>query len=158
MKMTKERVFRTKTGVSITGATLLSVEEAWNLPNRLMAYKNWWWLRSHGHFQYCVAGVYGNGAIDTVGNDVDFDEASIRPALKIKNLASSNFGIGGVFSFGGKNFEIISDDLALCLSDIGKHSFRKKWWRKNCRDYEKSDAKKFVDNWYIAAKESEALK
>jgi hypothetical protein len=119
MKMTKERVFCTKTGVSITGATLLSIEEAWNLPNRLMAYKNWWWLRSHGYFQYCIAGVCCNGAIDAVGNDVDFDEASIRPTLKIKNLSSSNFGIGGVFSFGGKTsrLSLIISHCACLISE-----------------------------------------
>ena len=130
--------------LDIVDATLLSTDEARVLPLRLRSYNNWWWLRSPsiGFINYAAL-VYGAGSVSRYGNLVHDGDGAVRPALKITNLESSNLKIGDIFKFGGKEFEIISDNLAFCLGDIGKHKFDEK-----SNDYEISEIKQYVDNWF----------
>ena len=140
------------------GATLLSVDEARKLLSKKdREYSNWWWLRLPGYYQDYAAYVSTDGLVDCTGYDVDYADVCVRPALKI-NLESSGLTIGDTFSFGGKTFKIISDDLAFCLEDIGTHCFRKDWKTPDANVYEASDVKKFIDAWFEAAlkEESEA--
>ena len=136
-------------------ATLLSVNEAKKLLSiKDREYSNWWWLRSPGHYQYSAAIVNLDGSVYYPGYSVNIDYDCVRPALKI-NLESSGFKIEDTFSFGGKTFKIISDDLAFCLEDIGTHCFRKDWKAPDANDYEVSDVKRFVDAWFEAALKEE---
>lgn len=136
--------------LEITGATLLSVEEAEKLPKRYRKYPYLWWLRSPGTSRDSATDVYRDGSISILGNEVSNEDA-VRPALKIENLESSNLKIGDVFVFGEKRFGIIDDNIALCLEDIGTCAFRNGWRAKDANDYEKSDVKKFVDDWFKEA-------
>lgn len=138
--------------IEITGATLLSVEEAEALPNSLRVYCRWWWLRSPGDDSILAASVHRDGSIDGFGGSVFYSGDAVRPALLISNLESSNLKIGDSIIFGNKEFEIISDSLAICKSDIGTHYFRKDWKAEDANDYEKSDVKKFIDEWFERAK------
>lgn len=142
--------------IEILGATLLSTEEAEKLPTELKEYPYWWWLRSPGGGNAFAAYVEDNESaygsedytapINYFGKFVD-SYGCVRPALII-SLDSSNFKIGDCFKFGNKEFEIISNSLAFCKSDIGKSYFE--WLNKNedANDYEKSDVKWFVDKWF----------
>jgi len=132
--------------LDIVGTTLLSAEEAEKLPSELRRYARWWWLRSPGKFFNSAASVHSDGFISLYGNTVNVSNA-IRPVLQI-NIKSSNLQIGDVFEFGGKEFRVVSDNLAFCLSDIGTYPFRKNWKTTDANDYEKSDVKKFVDDWF----------
>lgn len=121
--------------LKIKGATLLSVDEAKKLLSiKDREYSNWWWLRSPGYDQYLAASVTDGGSVHYGGDDVDYADDCVRPALKL-NLESSDFKIGDTFSFGGKTFKIISKDLAFCLEDIGTHCFRKDWQAPDANDY-----------------------
>ena len=143
----------------IKGITLLSAEEAENLltkEQRKCKYNNkscCWWLRSPGYRQSVAVYVYYDGSVDDVGYDVDCDDC-VRPALILSNLKSSNLksikelGVGDQFNFGGKIFTIISDKYALCDEAISKMAFRKDWEAEDANVYEKSDVKKFLDNWF----------
>ena len=137
--------------LKIKGATLLSVDEAKKLLSEEdREYSNWWWLRSPGYSQGYAASVNLDGSVHYCGDDVDYADDCVRPALKI-NLESSGLTIGDTFSFGGKTFKIISDDLAFCLEDIGTHCFRKDWKAPDANVYEASDVKRFVDAWFEKA-------
>lgn len=136
--------------LEITGATLLSIEEAEQLPERLRRYGGFWWLRSPGNDSNRAANVSYSGYF--CSRDVDYEFYKVRPALKI-NLKSSTLKIGDIFKFGDRMFEIISDDLAFCLTDIGMHCFREKWEANDANNYEKSDIKKYIDNWFDCCKE-----
>lgn len=138
--------------LNITGATLLSMNEAKLLSPRLLRYDNWWWLRSPGYYQLRAAGVDRGGDVSGSGYFVNFDYYTVRPALQIENLKSSNFEIGDCFIFDGKEFEIVSDTLAFCKEDIGRHCFRNDWKAIDAKDYAASDVKKYVDKWFKAAK------
>lgn len=138
-------------GLEIAGATLLSIEDAEALPLRLREYNYWWWLRSPGDDSYSTASVYCDGSINYCGASCDYCGDAVRPALKIKNLESSNFEIGNIFIFGGKKFEIISKNLAFCLEDIGRHCFQKDCWLTDANDYEESTVKKYIDEWFEKA-------
>ena len=138
-----------KTELEITEATLLSVEEAKALPQHLKKYEDWWWLRSPGYAQCCAANVNYDGSVRYGGDYVNDDSDCVRPALKLK---SSNLHIGDRFTFGGVEFEVISDNLAFCTSDIGRCAFRRKWGVKDANLYEASDVKRYVDEWFNNAK------
>lgn len=146
--------------LEITGATLLSTEEAKQLDKEILkASDNWWWLRSPSIYDKYynqaayVEGDYGN-LID-YGLNVSLGDIGVRPALCISNLSSSNLQIGDKFEFGDRNFTVISDKYALCDESIGECAFRKDWEAENANDYEKSDVKKFVDDWFAKVKEHE---
>ena len=146
--MKVEKIITKAEELEITGATLLSIEEAKNLPLRLRQYDDWWWLRSPGYFSFLAAYVHNDGSVDNYGYGVSDSIDAVRPALKIKNLKSSNFQIGDVFIFGDKKFEIMREDYAFCLKNIGYHCFREDRRAIDANQYEKSDVKKFVDKWF----------
>lgn len=132
------------------GATLLSVYEARTLLSEEgRKYPHWWWLRSHGIFRDLVAYVLYDGSILQAGGIVA-SEGCVRPALKI-SPESSGYKIGDTFSFGGKRFRIISDNLAFCLEDIGFCCFREDYKAFNANVHDASDVKRFVDAWFEKA-------
>ena len=151
-KMIVEKYVKEKQKLDISGTTLLSVEEARKLPEKLREYGNQWWLRSPGHNPYITALVRNSGYVSSYGDFVDFSTVFVRPALKISNLSSSNFKIGDQFELGGVPFEIISNDMAFCLEDIGRHCFREDSEAKDANVYEKSDVKKYIDDWFESVK------
>lgn len=159
MKLKTIRKINDETELNITGATLLSIEEVVALPYYLRAYKNWWWLRSPGRQSYNAVLVNKGGRIYGYGYPVGIDDDAVRPVLQISNLEPTNLKIGDSIFFGEKEFEIISDELAFCKTDIGICCFREDCEAEDANDYEKSDIKKFVDKWFERAlKENESGK
>ena len=144
----------------IKGITLLSVEEAGNLltkEQRKCTYNGercCWWLRTPGYSQYSAAYVSSDGSVYFSGNLVDYDRGCVRPALILSNLKSSNLksieelGVGEHFEFGGYTFTVISNKYALCDEAIAEMAFREDYEAKDANVYEKSDVKKFLDNWF----------
>lgn len=132
----------------VIGATLLSIEEAEKLPQHLRVYPCWWWLRSPGTHQDYAARVNYDGSICYYGNYVNDINFCVRPALKLK---SSNLEIGDKFEIGGIEFEVISDNLAFCMRDIGRCAFREDWEAQDANAYETSDVRQFVEEWFKSA-------
>lgn len=146
--MVVDKVITQKEQLDIIGATLLSIEEAKQLPLRLRKYTNWWWLRSSGYRSNRAAVVCSFGSVSDPGSSIEYCDRVVRPALKINNLNCSNLQIGDVFMFGGKWFEVISNSLAFCLEDIGFYCFGRDLKAEDANDYEKSDVKEFIDDWF----------
>lgn len=145
------RIIAEEAELEITGATLLTVEEAKKLPSRLRVYKNWWWLKTRGNQNYNVTVVSKFGYINENGVCTDWDKGAVRPALEISHLKLSNLKIGDTFDFGCRRFEIISDNRAFCLEDIGDDYFNHciEGELDDFNDYEESDIKKkIVDEWF----------
>ena len=137
----------------ITGATLLSVEEAKQLNGDMLKASDNWWLRSPGDIARIAAFVYGvDGHVNVYGLYVTY-AFGVRPALEITNLESSIYQIGDTLSFGDHSFTIISEKYALCDEIIEKRPFCNDYKKGN--DYETSDIKVFVDNWFDRTKELE---
>lgn len=157
MRVRKIYISTVELELDISGATLLTIEEAEQLPKRLKVYKNWWWLRSRGNNSCLVTIIDYDGFIDFHGDYITSDN-DVRPLLMISNLESSNLQIGDTFKFGGKKFEIISNDKAFCLDDIGTCSFKSDWETLDANDYEKSDVKQFIDKWFKESINEEASK
>jgi len=144
------RIIAREANLEIAEARLLTVEEAKKLPNRLRIYPRWWWLKTRGILSDSVTVVTKFGYINENGVDTAFDKGAVRPALEISNLELSNLRIGDTFEFGYRRFEIISDNRAFCLEDIGEGYFNHciEGELDDFNDYEKSDIKKYVDEWF----------
>lgn len=136
--------------LNIKEITLLSVEEAEKyLTPEQRAVGSWWWLRSPGNNPTRAAGVYrGGGSVSTNGSNVNIS-SGVRPALRIANLDSSNLSKGDIIKVGGESWTIISDNLALCDRVVGATCFRKIWNSPDANVYEKSDVKKWLDQWAL---------
>ena len=132
--------------LDVLEATLLTKEEAEQLPKRLKEYDAWWWLKSPSRYSDSAIYVSASGGMSDGGV---WYVGKVRPALKISNLESSGLKVGDKFEFGGQEFEIISDDKAFCLNDIGECAFRRDL-RVNY--YENSNIKDFVDEWFERSK------
>lgn len=146
--MKVEKIIAETEELDIVKATLLSLEEAKKLPIRLRQYNKWWWLRSSDPNQSYTVYVFGIGSAFYLGDQVYNEVGAVRPVLKLDGLKSSNFTIGDVFIFSGKRFEVIDNETAFCLEDIGTCAFRKDWRAEDANNYEKSDVKKFIDDWF----------
>ena len=137
--------------IKILGATLLSLEEYVKYESKIPKLKSQWWLRSSGKYANKAAFVYNVCSYSMCntydyGYDIVTRRHSIRPALQLQG--SGNTKIGEVISFGGYKFIIISSEYALCTKAIGFTSFRKDLKAPNNNDYEASDIKKYIDNWF----------
>lgn len=144
MKMQIEKLVRKPCELEITGATLLSVDEASTLlTENDRACGSWWWLRSPGFYQNLTAFVRSDSSVDAYGFYVRGGRGGVRPALKIENLVSANLKIRDEFYIGGQRFTIISGHLAFCESTIGHMRFD-----AMNNDYETSEIKKYVDDWF----------
>lgn len=150
MKVNKVTI--SETNLDIVGATLLSTKEFEQVPQRLRGHSHWYWLLSKGPIKTIAASVNIGGFAYDGGLTVDCNSGAVRPALIIENLESSDFKIGDIFIFDGKEFEIILNNLAFCTANIGYHCFREDRRADDANDYEKSDVKKFVDEWFEKAK------
>lgn len=145
----KESFIKSGAMSCVTGATLLSIEEARQLnKNILITKKNpdkYWYLRSPASYNHGAVYVHSGdfGQIDT---NVTL---GVRPALKIKNPESFGLWIGDSFAFGDYRFTIISAKYALCDEIVGECHFKSNGQNSEAtNDYETSDIKKFVDYWY----------
>ena len=137
--------------VKILGATLLSKEEAETLltqeEREYFESNGGWWLRSPGDDFYFTCYVYIDGYVTSYYYTYRTD-VSVRPALKI-DISNSDIELGDTFTFGGKEFKILTPELAWMYNDdIGKCAFREDWEALNANMYEASDVKKFVDAWF----------
>lgn len=145
-----------KSAVKVLGATLLSREEAEELLTKEERfYENWWWLRSPGYYSFDTCYVNFGGYVydDCYTN---YAGGGVRPALKI-NISSSDVKVGDVFMFGGKEFKIISPELAwMHNDDIGTCAFREKRDAPDANVYEVSDVKNYVDAWFHKTKTGRA--
>lgn len=128
--------------IDVLEVTLLSVEEAGELPKEMLKSDHSWWLRSPGYLAFEVALVDGDcGDVIDDGGLVD-EELGVRPALKL-NLKSLKRGIS--FFYKGYEWEMISDDTALCKSIVGKCAFNVDG---NNNEYESSDIKQWLNDWW----------
>lgn len=133
--------------IEISEITLLSVMEAKAVSRAQLNIGSWWWLRSPGG-PLSAAGVYNDGGVSTHGNRV-CSRNGVRPALRISNLGASNLSVGEKFSAGGETWTVISKDLVLCDRVVGHTCFREDWRAPDANVYEKSDVKKWLENWAL---------
>lgn len=131
---------------TIEKVDLLMSEEAEKLPQKLCKHTHWWWLRSPGYFSYHAA-FASSGRVYNYGSLVYSSEGTVRPALRITNL--NDCKVDSLFKFGGKWFQVINENTAFCLSDIGAHRFD-----DSTNDYEKSEIKQFLEEWYESVRNS----
>jgi hypothetical protein len=131
--------------LKITGARLATAEESQNeIPMLKRNYSDWWWLKNMGDDDLRVLCEDGHGCIIKGGVMIQ-SSLYIRPVLEIENAFEAGYSVGDDFKFGKKEFVIISDDKAFCLTDIGRCVFNS---LKNGNTYENSEVKNYIDDWF----------
>ncbi len=136
--------FKTITeSLNIEKISLLTIEEAKGLPEKIRWYDDWWWLQSEGGECNHAAIVLDNGSINSYGIYVD-NEFAVRPVLTISNLDCWNLDVGNWVYIQGKVYVYIGDNRVLYDDDeeIVRHRFD-----KESNNYEQSEIKQIVDRW-----------
>lgn len=114
--------------IEIIGATLLSIEDLdyLSLEDEL-CFADSWWLRSPSYdSDVAIYFYYRDDDFPDYGNSKVDRCHCVRPALKIKNIESSNMSVGDVFELGGYEFKIVSENLAWMYKQcIGSSSFNR---------------------------------
>ena len=142
MRMLADKYIKQQIEIEIDGITLLSLEEAQQVPVEKLAIGCWWWLRSPGNDRYYAADVSFDGRVNSNGYNVHITDDVVRPALKISNQESANLEIGDRFDALGYTWTYVLDGLALCDTSIGKHRFDS---ISNC--WKTSELKQWLENW-----------
>ena len=135
--------------IQISDITLLSVDEAKAVPNKLRDIGEFWWLREPGdYFQY-AAYVNSDGSVCGYGNLVDYRKYAVRPALKIRGIESANLHLDDVIEVAGYGWTIIPGGYALCNKTVGFKAFRKDANAPDANNFEKSDIKRWLHTWAV---------
>lgn len=157
MKIEKIVKSSVKCDVEINRAFIPAAVEFDLIPEKLKAYNTDWWLAIPGDCGCDVVVVACDG--EYIGYDgkklsdrVDEYYPVVRPCLEISGLS-----VDDVFIFGGMEFEVVAENLAFCLGDIGITEYRSDYRAADATDYETSNAKKFVDAWFDRAKKEASL-
>lgn len=124
---------------------LLSKEEYNKYRDRIPNVNVRWWLRSPGFDDIFAATVKGNGDVDYFGNAVISEHYGVRPALKDDNLKSE---IGERIVRCGYTWVVIDNGLAIAEVPITFKRFDAK-----SNDYETSEIRRFLLDWYMYRKE-----
>jgi len=132
----------------IEGITLLSVEEAKKFPIEILFSDRNWWLQSIGCTPIEAAVVFcDDGLVDISSRGVYDDDYNVRPAL-IFIPNSSNLGSGDIVEVFGKRWYYNGDAMALLMDEpLTRMAFRKDWRVEGANNYEKSDIKKYLEDW-----------
>lgn len=140
-----------KTGrenIEIKRATILTEEEAKQIPEECRKYREPWWLQSPGTQPDTVAYVSFDGTILSDGQPVNC-KTKVRPALVLADSPAATLEVGDKFIFDGKPFEVIGDRLALCLTDIGTSCFH-----TVSNQHHASDLKAYTEDWFRKANDN----
>lgn len=145
MKLQAEKYITAMVNIDITieGITILSASEYRMCQKNIEKYKGWWWLRSPAYSEVRANGVC-DGRVYEYGYHVADSGISVRPALKIE---SDNLSAGEKFRFGGYDWTVISETLALCEKEFYKMPFRRNVNIADANNYEHSDIKHRLDGW-----------
>lgn len=118
--------------------TLLTVEQAKEIPNYILACGDWWWLRSSNCCQYDAAVVYDGGDVKDGGDRVFDDYSTVRPVFRINNLDSF---LGDCVYINKTRCTVIDKNLALADYPICEHRFD-----LESNDWKTSELKKFINS------------
>ena len=144
MKVKKIITVTESVDFDIVSATLLTVEEAKQLPQEILtAAHDSWWLRSPGDEDRYAACVFGAHVYDD-GEYVDM-KLGVRPVITFK---SSDLEVGDKFIAFGYEWTVVFPNKALCDDVIGRSAFREDWQMSDANNYEKSDIKEHIDYWF----------
>lgn len=131
----------------INEITLLSVEEAKEIPSRILPHcSDWWWLRSPGCNQdYAYAAfVYHDGDVNEFGTYVYRCGNAVRPAFRISNLESET---GDKVMVSKTLCTVIDKGLVLADYPVCRHRFD-----SESNNWETSELKEFINSDEFKAK------
>lgn len=133
--------------VSITGITLLSIQEVRAAEDYIPPVDGYWWLRSPGLYSFCVAYASSDSHVYVEGFGAEDDSVGVRPAL-LFNPESANLVLRDKVNIGGFVWTHIAEGILLCDEIIDQRPFRKEVSASDVKEYEASDVKKYLDKMF----------
>lgn len=128
--------------MEIANISLLTLIEAFQLPDEMRHYKDYWWLQCPGYLPDCVAVVDKDGFVLDCGIDINEGKVAIRPVLTVSDIGSSELNVGDRIIIQKKSYVYIGNNRLLYNDEPIYHRFD-----LESDDYEKSEIKQIVDNW-----------
>ena len=148
IKWNKVVVVSQHTRLDVECSTLLSIDEVKALPRKVRSNGRWWWLRSPGMNQDHVVIVNGDGSIHYNGDYAYESCLFVRPALVITNLNESGVHVSDEIDIFGLRWTAITDHMVLANQPLCQMAFRENWRADDANNYEQSDVKKYLDDWF----------
>lgn len=149
--------------IKVKGITLLSKEDVMDLTEKtftgggpipksileLHDGSSEYWLSTAGtrNYNYVMTVDSDTGKIFVPGSFVEAS-CAVRPVLIVSNLMS-RYSIGDTVKFGNSDltYTVISENKVLANFSLGQMPFRREGAFQFANDFEKSDIKKWLDNW-----------
>ncbi|MBQ7445949.1 MAG: hypothetical protein IJS71_08475 [Clostridia bacterium] len=131
----------------IEGITLLSIEEARELPRWLLANGDRWWLRSPSFYRCDADCVNEDGSVSYAGCLVNYDYCYVRPAIKINARPYLPLMIGEMVLVLGREAQYVGNGMVLLCESIGHRKFD-----DNTNNYDTSGIKAALELWLSGEK------
>ncbi len=133
-------------GAGITGPTVLSAEEFLTC-KALVPPGGWYWLRSHGDAaRTCRAGMANPQG--EIYDALVMCAYGARPAAFAPGFAELGISPGGRVLMKGRIWTAVARDVLLCDGPIGNCPFRADWTAPDSGEWEASDLKAYIEEWW----------
>ena len=139
----------------ITGITLLSRKEYDGCSEFIPDMDGWWWLRDHNSKLTGFVNIIDWNKPDAHGSVQTMGGGLVRPVL-LASPESCTLTCGEKRKAFGYNWTVISDHMLLCDEEIDQRPFNDPDNKKDVPDYDTSDIKAFLDDWFAVRIESVA--
>ena len=141
------RILPQETDLKLLGARLLTAAE-YEACRKLIpiSFDVSLWLKDAGERRGEAAYVYTNNTANLSGMNTDYS-LGIRPAIEY-DPEGAELKDGYRVEINGKMFTVVKQGVLLADEVIGWGPFRKDKFAPDCGDYEASDIKKTIDEWY----------
>lgn len=112
--------------------------------------KCWWWLRSPGNLSRIAAVVGASGAVYELGNFVSDVDCTVRPVIRVtdENIDDMKEIEDGYIRYLGTKWIDITDYIGTVCLLKKKCLKRPHRFDSASNDYEKSEIKEYIEEWY----------
>lgn len=131
----------------IKGITLLSKKEYIDNKDIIEPRIAFWWLRTPDYHRRDTVRII-DSCREVYNGFVDDPYNGVRPALIVD--LPSDYKRGDKVKIAGYIWTVLSSKLIHCDDIITAMSFRREYEKPDANKYEKSDVKKWLDEWFSA--------
>lgn len=129
--------------LEVTDVTLITADEAARMSQSLLRGSTWYWTRTPGIFEGCVAYVTGGGLLMRGGTPVQDHAGAVRPVMVIGGLAELQAEIGDEVEIETAGRGIYIGNRRVLLRPVGFTKFDTEG-----TEYDASAIKRWIAKWW----------